>query len=98
MSSRTWVLIAGTLGLTALLTARSTAEDVPPPDPALIPEPPARVAVSRGSGSASHIVVAAMRTGTVSPPQPIRISVSFGVIAPVIASKPSGVIRYMSST
>jgi serine/threonine-protein kinase len=45
--------------------------DVPPPNPALIPEPPARVALARGSGTAtplgtgstSQIIVAAMRTG-----------------------------------
>ncbi len=48
------------------------AEDVPPPNPAWMPEPPARVAAlraaapalaRRGSGATSHIVVAAMRTG-----------------------------------
>ena len=33
MSSRIWLLFAGSLGLTALLTARSAAADVPPPDP-----------------------------------------------------------------
>src|SRR5207302_4070449 len=48
-------------------------EDVPLPDQSLIPEPPARVALARGaspgpaaprkSGSTSHIVVTAMRTG-----------------------------------
>ena len=46
--------------------------DVPPPDPALLPEPPLRVALARGpgsnpaprtSGSTSQILVAAMRTG-----------------------------------
>jgi serine/threonine-protein kinase len=47
--------------------------DVPPPDPALIPDPPARVALARaaapgpsappGAGSTSQIIVAAMRTG-----------------------------------
>jgi serine/threonine-protein kinase len=47
--------------------------DVPPPDPKLIPEPPARVALARsaapgpsaprGAGSTSQIIVAAMRTG-----------------------------------
>ena len=46
--------------------------DVPPPDPLWMPEEPARVALVRGgppnpargpSGSRSHIVVAAMRTG-----------------------------------
>ncbi|QJW96294.1 serine/threonine-protein kinase [Frigoriglobus tundricola] len=46
--------------------------DVPPPDPALLPEPPLRVALARGpgpspptrsSGSTSKILVAAMRTG-----------------------------------
>lgn len=49
-------------------------DDVPPPDPALIPEPPARVALTRNtpthlsaaraSGSTSQIFVAALRTGT----------------------------------
>jgi serine/threonine-protein kinase len=49
-------------------------EDVPLPDPALIPEPPARVALARapipgpsaphGAGSTSQIIVAAMRTGS----------------------------------
>ena len=46
--------------------------DVLPPDPAWLPEPPARVALARGaapgparaSGSTSHIIAAAMRTGT----------------------------------
>jgi serine/threonine-protein kinase len=47
--------------------------EVPPPDPALIPEPPARVALARGGpvhppapravGSTSQIVAAAIRTG-----------------------------------
>jgi serine/threonine-protein kinase len=47
-------------------------DDVPPPDEALIPEPPLRVAMARssvpgpqaprGSGSTSQIIVAAMRT------------------------------------
>ncbi len=49
-------------------------EEVPLPDPSLIPEPPGRVALaraavpgppaSRSSGSTSQIIVAAMRTGT----------------------------------
>jgi serine/threonine-protein kinase len=49
-------------------------EDVPPPDPAWIPELPARVALARGAapgpaaprqaGTTSQIMVAAMRTGT----------------------------------
>jgi serine/threonine-protein kinase len=53
-------------------------EDVPPPDPAWIPEPSARVALARGTapgpaaprqaGTTSQIMVAAMRTGTGSSP------------------------------
>lgn len=49
-------------------------DDVPPPDPAWLPEPPVRVALSRaatpganaarGSGSTSQILAAAMRTGS----------------------------------
>jgi|SRR5579883_189292 len=50
------------------------SEDIPPPNPGWIPEPPARVAMARGTspnssathtvGSTSQIIVAAMRTGT----------------------------------
>jgi serine/threonine-protein kinase len=50
------------------------AEDVPPPDPAWLPELPARVALARGSspgipvqrqaGTTSQIVMAALRTGS----------------------------------
>jgi serine/threonine-protein kinase len=48
-------------------------EDVPPPDPAWLPEPTPRVALAKAgaagpsaprSGSTSHIVVAALRTGS----------------------------------
>lgn len=45
-------------------------EDVPPPDASLLPEPPPRVALARGtapgsaSSSSSQIIVAAMRTGS----------------------------------
>ena len=49
------------------------SDEVPPPDPALMPETPARVAMARGApapsgsrttGTVSHMLVAAMRTGT----------------------------------
>jgi serine/threonine protein kinase len=50
------------------------SEDVPPPDPSWIPEPPARVAIARGiapspaapgqTGTTSQIAIAALRTGT----------------------------------
>jgi serine/threonine-protein kinase len=60
------------------------AQDVPPPDPAWLPELPARVAVARGSspglaaprpsGATSQIVMAALRTGGTGPSAALKDS------------------------